>query len=284
MQSSALVELAAIVAHHGPCLIEGTTSIPAKNLNQYWTASKCRLDRWTTTLNQHSAILRGASPVEARQHWDALSPVLEEILTGEALVRVWAAIVSAFDQKQCQCEASPVTRSVYIGHLEARNRVLQLMVYGQGALVTEVVSLNRLRRRVERWTDMLLGLILMEHDVAEFTIEPERATNFASDFRNDQRHGRGIQTWPLMLASLRAAFPPSSSLNCPNSDLNEEIAAGILTCFPNTSFDSLGLLRSMWQTRLENTTQEAAGLLENLLAEEAASEALEPTPNASRFS
>ena len=41
-----LVELAGLVAAHEPVLIQSDRPIPAGSIEQYWTSSKVRLDRW----------------------------------------------------------------------------------------------------------------------------------------------------------------------------------------------------------------------------------------------
>ena len=46
MNASELLELAAVVSVEGPVLVEGPGAISASSLEQYWTASQCRFQRW----------------------------------------------------------------------------------------------------------------------------------------------------------------------------------------------------------------------------------------------
>ena len=46
MQARQLVEVAALLASHGPGLVEGSATVSPSALQQYWAASKCRCQRW----------------------------------------------------------------------------------------------------------------------------------------------------------------------------------------------------------------------------------------------
>ena len=50
MHARELVELAALVSTHGPALVNSQQPIPAGSIEQYWTASKIRLDSWAWSL------------------------------------------------------------------------------------------------------------------------------------------------------------------------------------------------------------------------------------------
>jgi hypothetical protein len=263
MHARELVELAAIISAHGPVLIRGGERIELDSIEQYWTTSKVRLDRWAWRLRTFCdrpdvAAWRG------RDQWPEVRSVLEEILTGEMLTRVWTAVLCAYDRRRGADDAEPVARSVMIGHMEARHRVLTLLVRDPTIDADAAIELNRLRRRAERWTDLLIGRLTPLHDVSEFAFDPQRAKDFAEDLR--QRDGRHV--WPLLLASMRAAFGPLLGEASPNADLNARIAASIIGCFPADLFDSTGLLRSLWLMRLSSVADDTQGMIEELLGQE----------------
>ena len=264
MHASELVELAALVATHGRTLLSAAEQVAAAGLEEYWTASKCRLDRWSRTLKQYSLEMPYTSGPRRAERWRSVRPVLEEILSGEVLTRVWAAAACTHDRIHGRCEAEPVVRSVYIGHLEARNRALNLMVFGQGFGMQEAVELNRLRRGAERWTDLLLGHLYEQFDVEEFAFVPDRAEEFAGDLQHEACAGGGL-AWQLTLASLRAAFQRTAASPSPNGDLNERIASGVLRCFDPRMYDSTGLTKSLWMVRMENAAADTAGMIAELL-------------------
>ena len=59
MHARELVEVAGLVALHGPLLIRGGRSPATQPLEQYWTTSKFRCENWTRTLKTY-ATLNGA--------------------------------------------------------------------------------------------------------------------------------------------------------------------------------------------------------------------------------
>jgi hypothetical protein len=193
---------------------------------------------------------------------------VEEILTGEVLTRVWSAVLCAHDRRRGVDELEPVARSVMIGHMEARHRALTLLVHGPDVDAEAAVKLNRLRRRAECWTDVLVGHLAALHDVSEFAVDPKRARDFAKDLSSCGNRQGGRHTWPLLVASLRTAFQSGLSPESANADLNTRIATAILSCFPQELFDSTGLLHSLWMLRLTNITEDTQGMIEELLGPE----------------
>lgn len=265
MHARELIELAAIVATQGPLLIRSGQHLSESGIEQYWAASKCRLDRWSRALKSFTQRAGTGGPLRREARWLAVEGVFEEILTGEVLTRVWAAVVCAYDRARGEQNAEPVARSVLIGHLEARHRVLTLLVSEPSIAAEQAVKLNHLRRRCERWTDMLVGYLASLDDVSEFAIDPERAKDFADDMRHQMKQRGGRHAWPLVQASLRAAFQQPLAPESPNADLNAQIATAVLACFPAEIFDSVGSLRSLWLWRISNTARDAQGMLDELL-------------------
>jgi hypothetical protein len=264
MHARELVELASILSAQGPVLVN-TPQLSTHGVQQYWTASKCRFDRWARNLKSFAADASQLDVSAERTQWPYVRSVLEEILSGEVLTRVWTAVLCLYDRRHGGKELESLARSIMIGHLEARHRVLMLLVRGPGVDAEGAVKLNHLRRRTERWTDLLVGHLVRYGDVAEFAIDSNRAIEFSKDldFQADQQGGR--QAWPLLQASLRAAFQQGLAGVSPNEDLNAQIASAILSCFPADLFDSTGLFRSLWMHRMSNVTSDVQGMIDTLV-------------------
>src|SRR5436190_13800894 len=205
MHARELAELAALVAVHSPAIIHGSGRVPHSVSEQYWAASKCRLDRWGRLLRQLTAstdqTLRPATLA-----WPRVRPVLEEILATEILTRLWTATAAAYDSARSDQELEPVARNIFSGHLDARRRLLTLLADGRVITLPDAVKLNHLRRRVERWTDMLLAHLAGMIDINEFAFEPERAHDFAEDLDHQAAQAERRVTCRLMLLSLKASF------------------------------------------------------------------------------
>lgn len=275
MHSRELVELAAVVAVNGPALVN-SGHISNGTIETYWSASKARLDQWSKSLKEYLQLQIGTSPLISAEGplvlaWRDVRPVLEEILVAEVLTRVWTSVASLYFRSRNRGMES-VVRSVYAGHLEARNRTLNVLVYGRGFSTREAAELNALRRRCERWCDLLLGYLVTPSAsestklIAEFAIEPERVREFARDLAEDQDTLAPLPG-QLLQSSLRAAFATKLSEPPPQPDCNRQIAAAILTCFPNHRRDFFtGLPATDFLERVASVTADAEKMIEEFLA------------------
>jgi hypothetical protein len=133
---------------------------------------------------------------------------------------------------------------------------------GQGAHCERI---DLVRRRTERWTDVLVARLLALAEVAEFAVDPQRCRLFADDFENDARRGQADQAWQIMAASLRAGMRRISLPTTPNGDLNARIAAGIVSCFEPELFSDSGCLHALWHARLTAGMLDVQGMVEELL-------------------
>ena len=257
-------ELAAWVAVHSPALVQGAGRAPHSASEQYWSASKCRLDRWRRLLIQ----LVDASDQPARPAtltWPRVRPVLEEILTSELLTRIWTAASTAYDAAHRDQDLEPIARNIYSGHLEIRRRLLGLMTEGRTLSGREVEALDQLRRRVERWGDMLLAHLADTVRIEEFAFDAQRARDFADDLDRRAAHDERDFTTQLMFSSLRASFSTGLSDRAPNSDLSRKIGSAVLACFRDELAFSSGLTPALWLERITRTTSETEDWIDELL-------------------
>ena len=260
-----LVELGALIAAHGTLFVQHSQLLTERHMEQYWLASRCRHDRWFQAIKAYER----AAPQGKRDHWPFLQAVVEEVLASELLTRTWAAVGCSFDGQHDSQDFEPIVRSIFVGHMEARNRVLHLLMRGQGFSVEEGMRLNRLRRQTERWTDMMLGYLASKHNVDDFAFSPALVCEFAADLRHESASAANDSAWSLTLASLRAAYCSNLQTDSPHGELNQRIAASILACFHSDLFDSIGALKSHWMLRLNQITEETQGLVEDLLKADA---------------
>jgi hypothetical protein len=259
-----LLELATVVASHGPTLVAPGVPLPAAGLERYWTASKTRLDRWGHTLKRFAS--QGAAPRNRQVSWQIARRVVEEILASEVLTRTWTALLAAHDRRRRVQEVEPIGQSVFIGHLEARQRAIKLLLRDPAIPAEHAVALNRLRRRVERWSDLLVGRMLVLGDVSEFASDSQRCREFAADLRSQEDSQGDRLVWPLTLSAMRGAFAEGLDPLSANPDLNAAIANSLLTCFGVEQFDSSGLLQSTWMARLTNASVDTELLIEDYFA------------------
>lgn len=266
MQTGELVELATIVAQRGPALALGPDSLSILGLEEYWAAAKCRFDRWGRSLHR----IRIQEPPYFDEPGGSVRGLVEEILGSEVLTRVWTAAVTAFDRRRNAQDNEIVARSVYIGHQEMRQRVLKLLVLGPGLPSGEAVELNRLRRRAELWTDLLLARLMTAHDVSEFGFETARLRRFAANLHAHPADPTGpCDAEALADASLLTSIRHSFHHAAPNGDMNARVASSILGAFAAPHFDSCGVFRSLWMLRLATTADETQRLITDMFRADA---------------
>ena len=192
-----------------------------------------------------------------------IRPVLEEILTGEVLTRIWTAVGCACDAARGGDELVPVVLNVWSGQLEARRRALNLLVSGRGLRVDEVLSINRLRRACERWTDALLGFLVGVCPVERFAFHRQRVHEFAQAVRHNSH---GEWSCARLLGSFHAAFEQGLAPVAANPDLNRQIVEGILSCLEPMDATSLIHFRSVWLLQIEQQTSAAQAMIDDLVA------------------
>lgn len=263
MQTADLVDVALLAALHGPKLIVGEAGLGVVGIEEYWSASKCRFDRWASAL----ARLRHGEPPSTGEQRTSVRGLFEEILGGEVLTRVWTAVVAAFDGRRDSQDNDVVARSVYIGHQEMRHRVLKLLGGSPGLTSVEAVELNRLRRRAEQWTDMLLAFLSGYEHAGEFAFEAGRVRGYADDLARVPAEA-GDEPAALMQSTLRTIVRHALVSPAPNPDLNARAAAAILSGFSPEVFDDVGLFRSLWLMRLTKTADDAEQMMTDLFRSE----------------
>lgn len=245
---------------HGPSLIELPRPLPERALEDYWTASKCRLDRWGHELRlirDEVSPLFGSPPLD----WRSVSALCDEILTGEIVTRLWTGLLRLHDSRRREIAAEPIARSVMLGHVEARHRVLGLIMKSYGQDSHEAAALNRLRDRCERWSDILLARFAVTGAVEDLAHDPLRVRDYLEEWPATSADETKQTRAALLLGSFSAAFPARPPLTA-NADLNGRIAQSILSIFPPEMFGNLATplkLRQSQQTQCQVT---AAPVLE----------------------
>ena len=269
MRAREQIELAGLLATHGATLIRCQDRLSNQSLNSYWTGSRFRLERWSKAIHDYQQ-LRGnclVPPDADDEEWLRMRVQLEEIIASEVLTRVWLGITRGIDYQRKTVELEPPAKSVMLGHMEARQRVLGLLVDPRIIDSGEAEWLHRLQQRSERWTDLLIGRLVAQNvsDLSQAANHPERAIEFAEDLRRDDRLVGDEMAWSLLIASMKTVFAPCLDIPSPNTELNQMIAVSILACFPPEMFDSIGVAKSLWQVRLDNITTDAQVLLQEFM-------------------
>lgn len=249
MNNRQIVEVAALISAFGPHIVEGHEPLPTGMLEKFWDRSQRRLKLWLMAISRYQRQYANVAPHEHLEMWRGLEPVLEEIFISEVLTRVWGATLTARDQARGTHHTEPIARNVLLGHLDARKRALQLLVTDTTLGLEHLTNIDRIRRRVERWTDLLLGHLIESYQVDDFAFDPVRAREFGAQQLLQSSERPREQVWVLLLVGLRMAFP-ASQVAPPQEFIQEEIVDSILACFPPAAFQSAGPFKPILERSL----------------------------------
>lgn len=215
----------------------------AAGLRRYWLNSLCRYDAWMTAVSEVRQRRQTLSWAEKASDFRILRPVLEDVLISEPATRLFAAATSAFPDgvDGAGPDARALANSALDRHVDARQRTLQFMIYGQGFDLSEAVELNRLRRRMERLTDSLLAL-------CSPWCEPERFGHDRDFLRRTRSDACGLLPqrrlwiaagiWQEERQALKRLIEPAF-----RPDLKTEIVQGAVETFDAAAFDEVGSLK-----------------------------------------
>ncbi len=131
-----------------------------------------------------------------------------------------------------------------------------------------MVPLNRLRRRTERWTDMLLGYIAADTDVNSFGYDQARVREFGNDIRGERGSTNKSASWTMLLETALEAFGSQLVSEPANADLNRDIANAVMASFGDELFDQNALINPMWESRIIHLADDTQQLVEQLLSPE----------------
>jgi hypothetical protein len=228
--------------------------------------SKARLDRWNRSLSSLNMTSKPAGSVEFEFVPSVVEPLLHEVFASEVLTRVWTAVVTVLDSSSDQSAATSISLSVLMGHQEARCRALQWLLTGPLADSPHADAVNLVRRRCERWTDLLIANICHLGSVADYAFDVARTGEFTRDFAEERKRGVYPAAWSMTMTSLRSALRVGLARESFSRDANRQISSAVLACLGPELFTTTGMLRTAWLTRIQRITSDTEGMLSELLA------------------
>lgn len=252
-----IAEFTALVAAQAPLIIEGTSPLAEGPLCVYWQHSKTL---WPSRRRELDELCSGMADNDSSDRIQQVVAIASDLLIGELLTRVAGAVLTACDRRQRLRRAEPIARSVLTVHQQCRASVLRLLLHSTWMPADQLAELDRLRRRVERWTDMLLGPLVARYgnELAEFAFDPRRARDFGED-QSQARFGfTSRPAWSFLLAGLRSAFPCPPGHPSAN-DPTLPILRSILALFPKDAFHPEGQIQSLQQPRVARASERSEG-------------------------
>jgi hypothetical protein len=254
MRTADFLDQAVFLASQFEGVVRSSRRLPESALQAYWVVSRGRFDHWGRQLRRCTDLLESTHYAVVPM-WRRWTPLLEEILISEMVTRLWSALLEAVDERLGVQEYAPIGHSVFGAHIDARRRVLNLLLRGRPSALPVVWQLNRRRLTAERWTDLLLSQVAERSWLADYAFDPSRVRRLG---------GPEVQPGPgpaILSAVSREVFAESAEVIEPHADLHVRMHAAMLECLGPEVCLGDGPLLSDWQARLLTLTDDAQGLL-----------------------
>lgn len=257
MHAVDLADLAGTFVRGTPVLYALQLASSRQAAQEYWLTSRYRHENWMHEMSLHrDSIARTGTSRRARL-WQEILPIFQEILLSEPLSRVIAYHAAALDEKSIDHEFSPLANSSLAAHVEARNRCLHAIVFGHGLPVENAVSLNRLRRIMESFTDSLLSCLPAVKHYGLYCFEP-------SKFHDRQQatasaHQTSWTTLQTLCLSDKVwqAIRHIVDWRVGSGRLNFQLSQQVLKMSPAASFDSCGVPFSTYLSQYMRASPES---------------------------
>ena len=242
LSAKSLAELALVVSQAAPGILEETKAPSSESIRGFWQSNRLLQKRWMNELDAGTT---------ARSHqielFERLAP---RVFTSEILIRTFSTLLCAFDRRLGTDDLTRVARNVISGLLQIRMMVLSRLLTVPENDHDRVQKIDRLRRRCDRWNDLLVGTIGIKDECFEFAFDPDRARDFGEEsmFAETEFGTRPFEQ--LVSAGLRGSFLQHLS----NQSFEEPefliLTKSILSCIPRQALHRDGSFRTSLERRL----------------------------------
>lgn len=243
-------DLAALLSRHSLHVIEQDGSRGETLAENFWVHSRRLKSLWEQDME-------ATDTAEDREEWSDLA---EEFFTADLLSRVWGGLLLAMSDRQRAFRARGLTTQVLGWNMNLRNNLLQTMTLRWDQWGGHVPRLDLLRRRMERWTDLLLSPLILRHPVDGACFSTERALDAAPAYDQSRYHAGHAGLWNLTGAALRSSVPARMLAQGERLKIHSDMTGSILSGFPTAAFDSGGVLRSETLRRIFQVVRETSAV------------------------
>lgn len=220
-----LAESAAVIARHADLIIDSDRPVNTSLIEEYWVACRRRLKHWTLREQQGVGFCD-------------LSQLAEEIMVSEMPARVWTAVYSVHCLYHRNPDGWRLMRQALRWQVDVRQSSLQHLIdnYNRTEL-SGLLRLDRVRRRVERWTDFLIGTITRHGVALNLAFDPDRCRNNAESMQDSPT---AEAVWPLTIAGLTRSFSTTPEFSEQTAQSHSDVLKAQLGAFPAGAFRNDG--------------------------------------------
>ena len=254
-----LVDLAATIACYGRSLVCDQRFLNEDAVTGCWSTARERLDAWEF---DYSIYARAA-----RREQCELSPrlcrLVLEIEASQVANRTIAALFAAHDAYHGRSNYVTIGNNLVVNNTAMSDRMHHLLGETKASheSLLAVAKLRSCTQKLHKLSDTLVGGFAAFADIRPFAYDPLAAQEAgeASAARIAEGHEPlDAKDMSLILAALARTVQQKVI----NVDLNKSFAEHVLGFFGPELFDSVGLLRATWLTRMQHTADEAEALID----------------------
>lgn len=171
----ALADLAWLGGLAGQTLGAGPLNCRGAVVKSMWQHSRRCLQTWTARLSELSAAVESASSNLPEQVEQEFVPLANEFFVVELGVRVWSALLAGEEDDARDADVRIVLGNNFRRWTQVRTQILSLMLSAPKSCHTSLSVVDQLRRRCERWSDLLICQMGASEWAVPLLFDPERA-------------------------------------------------------------------------------------------------------------
>lgn len=171
----ALADLAWLGGLAGQTLGAGPLNCRGAVVKSMWQHSRRCLQTWTARLSELSAGVESASSNLSEQVEREFVPLANEFFVVELGVRVWSALLAGEDDDARDADVRIVLGNNFRRWTQVRTQILSLMLSAPPSCHASLSVVDQLRRRCERWSDLLICQMGASEWAVPLLFDPERA-------------------------------------------------------------------------------------------------------------
>ena len=242
LSAKSLAELALVVSQVAPGMLDDHCTPSSESLCGFWQSNRMLQKQWMNELDA------GASAtLQEVQIFERLAP---RLFTSEILVRTFSTLLASLDTRLGTDDLTRVGRNVVSGMLQIRMKVLSRLLAIPEIHRDRVLKIDRLRRRCDRWTDLLVGTIAIRRNCFEFAFDRDRARDFGEEAMFAEVEYRSRPFEHLVSAGLRVTFLQHLSNDAFDEPEFLTLTQSILSSIPRQTLHRDGSLRTSLERRI----------------------------------
>lgn len=247
LSARSLVELALVVAQVTRCHLDEMPTPSSESLRAFWRSHRTleqqwqlRLDQWTATGTNDPNVLAEIAPA---------------LFASDLLVRVWSTTLAGMERHRRSDDLIRVARHAVRCISRLRNQFLFCLLKIPESQTAQALAIDRLRRRCERWNDVLIGSMAVPCNCYEFSFNESRAYDFGEECSMTQRSSLPSVAEHLLAAGLQLNFLRHLPLETLKESAYEELTQSILCNLPQQATHRDGTLKTSLEQRIAGGRQ-----------------------------